>query len=377
MYKFITRSLIIILCFIMLLVPAQADHLDNIDQLVSDTSAGLSALGGKTGTLMSKEEDFPAGTSVCDWTAIALALSGSQENYPRYLQNLQKYVETNYEKNGGLDHIKSTPYHRIALTALALGSNPREFGTKSDGTPIDLVADGTYAFAGNSIGDQGLNGWIYALITLDAENTQISGDVKFTREDMIHAIISAQEPDGGFGLIKGKSDVDITAMALQALAPYAQKYPLAVDNALAYLSGEMNEDCLYSAYGTENAESSAQVILALCALGIQPETDMRFCRGENTLLSGLKRFHKEDNTFGHTQEDAKGDFLATAQALLALTALQKLYSGNGRIFDFTDYTGPNLKPDHGTHYAIALFILILIVLIIITRKRKKHAQNNR
>ncbi|MDI9471372.1 MAG: hypothetical protein QM221_00440 [Bacillota bacterium] len=194
---------------------------------------------------------------------------------------------------------------------------------------------------------------------------------------MIHAIISAQEPDGGFGLIKGKSDVDITAMALQALAPYAQKYPLAVDNALAYLSGEMNEDCLYSAYGTENAESSAQVILALCALGIQPETDMRFCRGENTLLSGLKRFHKEDNTFGHTQEDAKGDFLATAQALLALTALQKLYSGNGRIFDFTDYTGPNLKPDHGTHYAIALFILILIVLIIITRKRKKHAQNNR
>lgn len=45
-------------------------------------------------------------------------------------------------------------------------------------------------------------------------------DAAYTREEILAAILEAQEPDGGFGLTAGASDVDITAMALQALAPY-------------------------------------------------------------------------------------------------------------------------------------------------------------
>lgn len=375
--KPITRFLVLALCLTILFVPAQAAQNSDLDQSVHQTSSGLSSLGGRSGTLLSMGEDFPAGTSVCDWAAIALALSGSQEDFAQYLQHLQEYVEMYYDKEDGLDRIKSTPYHRIALTVLALGGDPQNFGTKSDGIAIDLIADGTYGFAGTSIGNQGLNGWIYALLVLDASGAEIPENSKFSREDMIQAIIGAQETDGGFGLVAGKSDIDITAMALQALAPYAPEYPGVIDESLAYLSDSMNENCLYTAYGDENAESSAQVILALCALGIDPDTDNRFRRGSNTILTGLEQFRREDGTYGHTKEDTEDNYLATAQVLLALTALQKFRSGRGWIFDFADYSGPNQKSQYGgIYYAVIGLAAVLIICIAIARKRKKYGKDN-
>ena len=75
------------LCLSMLLIPVTAAQNNDIAQQVDDTSAGLSALGGKAGTLLGKE-DFPAGTSVCDWVAMSLALSGGAENFDGYLHYL-------------------------------------------------------------------------------------------------------------------------------------------------------------------------------------------------------------------------------------------------------------------------------------------------
>ena len=89
MCKPITRFLVLALCLTILFVPARAAQNSDLDQLVHQTSSGLSALGGRSGTLLSMGEDFPAGTSVCDWAAIALALSGSQEDFAQYLQHLQ------------------------------------------------------------------------------------------------------------------------------------------------------------------------------------------------------------------------------------------------------------------------------------------------
>lgn len=377
MMKLTTRILALVLCLSVLLIPVQAAQSSDVDKLVAETAAGLSALEGKAGSLLEKDEDFPAGTSVCDWTAMALALAGSPEDYDGYLQDLKDYVETSYAKDGGLDRVKSTTYHRIALVVLALGGNPESFGAKRDGTAIDLIADGTYAFAGNSIGAQGLNGWIYSLLALDASGALVPQNAKFTREDMIQAIVAAQESDGGFGLVAGKSDVDITAMALQALAPYQGDYPEVVDAGLVYLAGEMSDSCMFAAYGEESAESSAQVIMALCALGIDPDEDTRFRRGMQTVLSAMDAFRQEDGTYGHTKDDTQGNFLATAQTLLALRAVQKLRSGEGWIFDFTSYEGPQQKAQHGITYAAIAAAAILIICIVIAGKRKKHGKNNR
>lgn len=373
--KKLKRILIFLLCLALLPLPARAAEDWDASEQMQHTAAGLSGLHGKNGSILADRKNFPAGTSACDWTAIALALSGSREDYAAYLKELQAYVEEAYAAEGGLDRVKATPYHRIALTVLALGGDPTAFGKKSDGTPIDLVADGTYGFAGN-IGAQGLNGWIYALLTLDACAVTVPEGAAVTRQEMLDAIVHAQEPDGGFGLAPGASDVDITAMALQALAPYAQVYPETVDAALAYLAAQMTDDGTFHSFGSESCESSAQILLALCALGIDPAEDARFVRGVETVTSGIDRFRKSDGTYSHLREEKTGDYLATAQMLLAVTALHKLRGGNGRIFDFAGYTGPDQQKGTSWIPLAAAGTAAAIVCILIMRKRRNYGKKN-
>ena len=94
--------------------------------------------------------------------------------------------------------MKATESRRIALPAAALGGDPAAFGAKPDGTAIDLVAEGTYNWQGEEdLGGQGLNGWIFALLTIDAVGAEVPADARYSRQDMLDAIVSAQLPDGG------------------------------------------------------------------------------------------------------------------------------------------------------------------------------------
>ena len=52
------------------------------------------------------------------------------------------------------------------------------------------------------------------------------GGAEFDRERILDEIVSSQNTDGGFSLSKGESDIDITAMALQAIAPYYNDFPV-------------------------------------------------------------------------------------------------------------------------------------------------------
>lgn len=374
--KLTAKLTALLLCTAMLLGTVLAAEADTVDQRIADAAAGLSALGGTQGTLLKDQELFPAGISGCDWTAIALALAGSEEYYAEYLDALEGYVEDAYTKKGCLDKNKATEYHRIALTVLSLGGDPTAFGKKPDGTVIDLIAEGTYNYIGESLGTQGLNGWIWALIALDAAGTEIPAGAKYQRSDIAQAIVNAQEADGGFGLISGSSDVDITAMALQALAPYRDAYPEVIEAALNYLSGKMTDTCGYISYGEENAESAAQVVLALTALGIDPEKDERFLRNGNTLLMELGRFVQGDGTYGHLLTDDKGDYLATSQTMFALVSVQRLRNGQQWIFHFENYEGPNQKETGNTTMYAVIGIGVVAVCAfagaVIPRKRKRH-----
>ena len=375
-----TRLIAAVLCVLLLLpTVAFAEAQPSLEKQIAQSAEGISALGGKKGDLLKDRELFPAGDSVCDWLAMAMALSGAKECYADYLAALKAYVVDAYAKNGYLDRNRATEYHRIALTVLALGGDPTHFGTKPDGSAIDLIAEGTYNYARDP-GAQGLNGWIWALLALDAEDTEVPDDARYSREDMVSAIVIAQEPDGGFGLIPGKSDVDITAMAVQALAPYRDQLETEIDAALSYLSGQLTDTCGYIAYGDENAESTAQVILALCALGVDPETDDRFVKDEHTLLTELFRFRKEDGTYSHILE-GPGDGLATAQSVLALVAVQRVRDGQPWVLHFDGtQTAPNDQlaqaPTGGNKTILCVGIGAVIVIAagaiyIIGRKRKK------
>ena len=298
-----------------LCVTAFGDSASYDDMAAAIASAQKIQLGiAETDPLLA-EENLPAGSSVSDWTALAMARAGVADDYEGYLSRLQSYVEQKYAENGGLHEVKATEYHRIALTAAALGGDPTAFGTKPDGTAIDLVADGTYNWQGeNELGAQGLNGWIFALLAMDAVGAEAPADARYSRESIVDTIVSAQLPEGGFALGGSDMDVDITAMALQALAPYQAQYPEVIDAALNALSAAQLPDGGFESWGAQSSESCAQVLLALTALDIDPETDERFQKADGNVIDALLAFRLNDGSFAH-QSDGAADAMAGEQAM--------------------------------------------------------------
>ena len=335
------------------------------------------------------EDAFPAGSSVSDWTALALARAGIADDYAGYLARLQAYVERQYAENGSLHAVKATEYHRIALTVAALGGDPASFGTKSDGTAIDLIAEGTYNWQGeDGLGGQGLNGWIFALLTMDAVGAEAPADARYSRQDMLDAIVSAQLPDGGFALGGSAMDVDITAMALQALAPYQAQYPEVIDAALNALSAAQTVNGGYESWGTENGESCAQVILALCALDIDPTADERFQKNQRNVVEALMDFRLSDGGFAH-EKGGQLDAMACEQAMQALTAMELRQQGEGRFFDLTDVHPVQMEasPDTDTAETPAensgsfpllpvVLIVIVVAAVAVVLVLKKKRENN-
>ena len=334
------------------------------------------------------EDVFPAGSSVSDWTALAMARAGIADDYAGYLARLQAYVERQYAENGGLHEVKATEYHRIALTAAALGGDPTAFSTKPDGTAIDLVAEGTYNWQGDDLGGQGLNGWIFALLTMDAVGSEVPADARYSRQDMLDAIVSAQLPEGGFSLGGGEMDVDITAMALQALAPYQEQYPEVIDAALNALSAAQLPSGGFESWGAQSSESCAQVLLALCELDVDPETDERFQKDEGSVIDALLAFRLADGGFAH-QLGGQLDAMAGEQAMQALTAMALRQQGGGRFFDLTDVhpvqldgagdAAPAEPPaESGGSFPVLPVVLIVIavaavaLVLVLKKKREKN-----
>lgn len=327
------------------------------------------------------------GESVSDWIAIATGCSGNPVKRNAYLKGLEDYVTKEYAENGGLHNIKATEYHRISLAVLALGGDPTCFGADSSGDPIDLIADGTYNWSNSdSLGMQGLNGWIFALITLDAKGYDVPSGAAYTREKIIAAILEAQTDEGGFGLSGGTADVDITAMTLQALAPYCNSDPdvqRSVSRALDWLSAQQNDSGDFTSWGSETAEGTAQTVIALCSLGIDPRTDERFVKNGSSALDGLLRYQTQSGMFKHTL-DGDADVMATEQAALALIAVQRLDQNENRIYDFTeiavyegeDDTAEEEKPANSAlWFAVAAGAALIIggtAVLLVRRGKKKY-----
>ncbi len=359
------------------------------DMAASIAAAEKAQMGVAQDAPLLTEEKLPAGSSVSDWTALAMARAGIADDYAGYLARLQAYVERQYAENGGLHAVKATEYHRIALTAAALGGDPAAFGAKPDGTAIDLVAEGTYNWQGEEdLGGQGLNGWIFALLTMDAVGAEVPADARYSRQDMLDAIVSAQLPDGGFSLGGGAMDVDITAMALQALAPYREQYQEVIDAALNALSAAQTVTGGFESWGAQSSESCAQVILALTALNIDPTADERFQKNQRNVVEALMDFRLSDGGFAH-EKDGPLDAMACEQAMQALTAMALRQQGEGRFFDLTAAHPVQLEttPDTDTEtpaesggsfpvLPVVLIVIAVVIAMALVLVLKKKRENN-
>ena len=305
------------------------------DAILSAQTAGYAAAGG------------------LDWYALYMYRAGYESDYAAYGSALEDAVSQKYQENGGLDRVRASEWHRTGLAATACGGDALAFGTNAAGETINLVADGVYDRGKTEdLGAQGINGLTWGLLLLDSRGYSVPAGAADTRGTILTRILSAQSAERGFSLSGEGVSADLTAMTLQALAPYQNSTHVftvtdkatgttvertvseEIELALGALSACQMENGGFGDDG-ESSESAAQVIIALCALGIDPATDARFVKRGGSVLDALLRFAKPDGGFAHTLEKGAdgSNAMAGEQALGALTAYMRFKDGLHSLYD--------------------------------------------
>ncbi len=336
LYKIVALCLAIML--ILCSCSGKREEKTTLDVGINTALAQKDLFGVKeNANLLTGNKGFASGASICDWTAILFKEFGLEDDFDGYLAELEEKVTEKYATDGGLDTTKATEWHRTIMVVAALGGDATAFGTYPDGTKINLVADGIYNYINEDLANQGINGYIYALLALDCNNFEVPEGSRYTRESIIESLLSEQHDDGSFGFGE-VSDVDMTAMALHSLAPYTDDANVksAVERGIAFLSEVQNGNGTFSGMNTKTSESISQVIIALCANGVDPKTDERFIKHGTSVYDALFDFRKSNGSFSHMMDDEKGDGLATNQAMMAFMALINFENGKSGAFVFYD-----------------------------------------
>lgn len=285
----------------------------------------------KTGAYILGQVAEPGVASIGgDWTVLGLVRGGVKVPEGYYDGYYAKVQETVRNAQGILDQHKYTENSRVILGLTAIGKDAKAVGG------YDLTA--ALANYDQTVW-QGINGPIFALLALDSHHYEIGQntdvEMQATRQQYVDYILNKQTNDGGWALSGGKADPDMTGMALQALAPYQsqEKVKQAIGKALTCLSQMQGTDGGYKSWGTANVESNCQVIVGLTALGIDPHTDPRFIKGENSLVDAFFSFANENGSFNHTTST---NLMASEQALYTLAALHRFYSKETSLYDMSD-----------------------------------------
>ena len=297
-------------------------------RLLAEQSKRLQEIYKTTGDFMATLGTPTVNSTGGEWMVIGLARSGRPVP-AGYYDNVVEYVKAMADANERLHRAKVTDNARVILALTAIGKDVTNVGGHNLLKGLDNMA---------YVQKQGINGPIFTLIALDSHNYPTMGDV--TREKLIQVILDAQLPGGGWNLSGENADTDMTAMAIQALAPYYktnETVKAAVDKALEALSALQRNDGGFGSWGTVNSESCAQVIVALTALGIDPATDSRFVKNGSTVLGALAGFYVDGGGFKHTA-DGERNGMATEQGYYALAAYYRFVNGQTSLYDMSDVT---------------------------------------
>lgn len=244
-----------------------------------------------------------------------------------YYEKVVAYVKANIGSDGVLVDPEShnptvTDNERIILALTAIGKDPANVGGEN------LLK----ALQNKDI-----------MQVTDTSNTDINSR-NYTSDTswLVQAVLAQQNEDGSWRAsadTKPVGDVDMTAMALQALAPYYkdggnETVNTAVEKALNWLSGKYRS-------GYDSSESCAQVVIALSALNLDANTDARFTKtveGKTlSVLGNLLQYRVAENGgFKHQFADKAVNEMATEQALCAMAAYARFTEKANALYDMTD-----------------------------------------
>lgn len=276
-----------------------------------------------------------------EWAVLGLARAGvelSDAYIQAYYDKVVAYVKANIGSDGVLVDPEShnptvTDNERIILALTAIGKDPANVGGKNLLTALqnkDIMQV-------TNTSDTDINGLVFGLLALNSGN--------YTQDSywLVQAILTQQNKDGSWSSsadTKPDGDVDMTAMALQALAPYYNEgddttVNAAVDKALQWLSAK------YKGKGYTSAESCAQVVVALSALQLNANSDSSFVKtvdgAPTSVLGDLLRYYLgEGQGFKHAASGKTADQKATEQALYAMAAYERYCRRTKALYDMTD-----------------------------------------
>ena len=255
-----------------------------------------------------------------------------------YYEKVVAYVKANIGSDGILrkPDDKNTPVitdnERIILALTAIGKDPTNVG----GENLLKALQNKDIMQVTDTSNTDINGLVMGLLALNSRN--YTSDTSW----LVQAVLAQQNEDGSWRAsadTKPVGDVDMTAMALQALAPYYkdggnETVNTAVEKALNWLSGKYRS-------GYDSSESCAQVVIALSALNLDANTDARFTKtveGKTlSVLGNLLQYRVAENGgFKHQFADKAVNEMATEQALCAMAAYARFTEKANALYDMTD-----------------------------------------
>ncbi len=301
------------------------------------------ALAGVLAYLKANVADPVYGSVGGEWAVLAMARGGvmTEAIQGAYLANLDAAIAGNKIS-------KYTDYERVTLALSSLGIDASAYGE----TPVDLTAAyKTFTpMDDRSFANMTLMADIYGLIALNA--MPYTGQ----QDSYVNALCTAALPGGGWNFTPGDTaaDTDTTAMAIQALAPYYSTNATVknkVDAALNWLKTKQDTEtgAFKNFVGTASASTTAQVVTALCALGINPAgQDWTVGEDMNPLKGLLTYYNAESGAFGET--DTAANLMSSEQAAYALVAWDRMNKSKNALYDMSDaFSGQGPGTEYGLY----------------------------
>ncbi|AFQ42627.1 PQQ-binding-like beta-propeller repeat protein [Desulfosporosinus meridiei] len=277
------------------------------------------------------------GEALSDWDVFGLNACGpewlSAADRDGYLSQLT--VKVNESGVGS----QLTDYARVSLGVLSAGGDPYDFVGEN---LLQKIMD--YPSL-----SQGINAGIWALIALDGAGAIVPSQAKNNREALIQHILDHRVQEG-WSYSGGLPEVDMTGMALYALAPYRDMPAVkaAGEEAIGWLSENQLSDGKFGSWGSVNCESAAQAIMGITAWGIDPQGPA-FTKSKGNAVTALLSYQMASGVFKHV--DTIDAYMATPQAVEALAAIAD-FMDNGRSDIYYKITAVPPAPEEITSLEI-------------------------
>jgi len=280
-----------------------------------------------------------------EWAVLALARAGRIDAHDRWTQvwladlnrtltevdRLQRSYDIHNPPSVGTFPAslrRWTDFQRVTLALSALGLD----AANHNGHDLTAVFSNYIPAQQRHALNQTINVDTFALIALNSMS--YSGDI----DDFIQSLINAQRADGTWSLNPAAPvsamDLDITAMALQALAPHYDSGDARVSDAVSRALSWLHQQSF------PDPEGTAQMIVALTALG--PSFAAEAAHYVNHLLRWF------DGTSGGFSRPAPTDpvnLMATEQAAYALVAYWRFVNNLAALYDMSDAFACASKPE--------------------------------